>query len=76
MTIEIARMLGMRGDGIERAVGADILRLVDIELHRPASSPCPATNGVFLKYFCDRTSRLWSARGTTVPMITPSTCRG
>ena len=28
-------MLGVRGDGVERAVGADVLRLVDVERDRP-----------------------------------------
>ena len=32
-------MLGVRGDGVERPVGADILRFVDIELDRPGRRP-------------------------------------
>ena len=32
---QVARVLGMGGNGVERAVGADIVRLIDVELQRP-----------------------------------------
>ena len=38
---QVARIFRVGGDGVERPVGADILRLVDVEL-RAASRPRPA----------------------------------
>ena len=35
---QVALMLGMSRDHVERTVGADVLRLVDIELERPVSA--------------------------------------
>ena len=62
------------GDGVEHAVGADRLRLGDVERDAPfgrrlARRPAASTP----KYLAPSTSRLCSARGTTVPMITAST---
>ena len=33
---QLAGMFGVRGDDVEGAVGADIVRLIDVERHRPA----------------------------------------
>ena len=70
MTISSPVIFGVGGDGVQRAVGADIVRLVDVERIGHAAAPCPAISGATPKYLLASTSRLWSARGTTVPMMT------
>ena len=62
-------MARVRGHDVERAVGADAGRLDHVERDRPAR-PAPRRSASCPKYFCASTSRLWSARGTTVPMMT------
>ena len=42
---QVAVVARVAGDGVEHAVGADGLRLVDVELDRPAAAPCPAISG-------------------------------
>ena len=48
----------------------DILRLLDIELHAPVAPAAPGDQRLGLEVFVASTCRLWSVRGTTVPMIT------
>ena len=44
-------MLGVGGDGVERAVGADIVRLVDVERDRPRRRALPGDQRLDLEIF-------------------------
>ena len=67
---QVALMSGVRGDGVERAVGADALRLGDVERDRPSGLALPGDQRLHAEIFFASTSRLCSARGTTVAMMT------
>ena len=71
---QVALVERVGGDRVEHPVGADRSAARRRRARSPIRpAPCPATSGSTPKYLAASTSRLWSARGTTVPMITAST---
>ena len=50
-TIRSPWMLGVGGDGVERAVGADIVRLVDVERDRPGGRALPGDQRLDVEIF-------------------------
>ena len=44
-------MLGMSGDRVQRAVGADIVRLIDVERDRPAGRALPRDHRLDMEIF-------------------------
>ena len=66
-------MLRVRRDHVESAVGAHVLRFVNVELERPFGPALPGDQRFDMKIFAREHFEMWSARGTTVPMITSVT---
>ena len=74
MTIRSPSWSAWAAMALSDPVGADRLRLGDVELDAPFDRrPGPRPAARRRNIWCASTSRLWSARGTTVPMITAST---